>query len=73
LELPTGFGSFSSDPSVVAHRRVALQRYMDLLACSGSRGAAAHLRVFLQLDSPPRQKRRVRGACYMGCDGFFGA
>lgn len=73
LELPTGFGSFSSDPSVVARRRVALQRYMDALACSGSAGALAHLRVFLQLDSPPRAKRRVRGACYIGCDGFFGA
>ena len=73
LELPTGFGSFSSDPSVVARRRVALQRYMDAPACSGSAGALAHLRVFLQLDSPPRAKRRVRGACYIGCDGFFGA
>jgi len=73
LELPTGFGSFSSDPSVVARRKVALQRYMDALACSGSAGALAHLRVFLQLDSPPRAKRRVRGACYIGCDGFFGA
>ena len=40
LELPAGFGSFSSDPSVVARRKVATQRYMDALAVLRSRRRA---------------------------------
>jgi len=59
--------AFSSDPGVVASRSVGLQRYMDLLACSGCPAAAAALRVFLQLDSAPekRTKKAARGGC--GC------
>jgi len=54
LELPGSLGSlggldsfapFGSDPGVVALRRVGLQRYLDLLACSGCPYAIAHLRV----------------------------
>mmetsp|Transcript_12525 Transcript_12525/g.20276 ORF Transcript_12525/g.20276 Transcript_12525/m.20276 type:complete len:158 (+) Transcript_12525:161-634(+) len=79
LELPGSLGSlggldsfapFGSDPGVVALRRVGLQRYLDLLACSGCPYAIAHLRVFLELDATSESSRihgggrkQARGGC----------
>ena len=69
----------SSDPNVVAARRVALQRYVDLLAGSGCSDAKRRLRVFLRLDDPP-YRRVVEGRGVFGCGmldcgvgEFFGA
>lgn len=69
----------SSDPGVVAARRVALQRYVDLLAGSGCPDANRQLRVFLRLDDPPERRgeegRGVFGCGMLDCGvgEFFGA
>ena len=69
----------SSDPNVVAARRVALQRYVDLLAGSGCSDAKRRLRVFLRLDDPPERRgeegRGVFGCGMLDCGvgEFFGA
>lgn len=80
LMLPkTGTGgfartAFSSDPGVVALRSVGLQRYVDLMACSGCPRAAATLRGFLNVEdaddatenateSGERKKKHARGGC----------